>query len=499
MSSGRPVRLARNFLWLFLANVVGQVFNLVGLIHLARTWNPATFGLWNQGQAWMLYALRAGELGLEVIGIRTIARGVGGGVRRVVGNVLALRAGLAAGLLGIVLTAGWLGLFPEGTAGIISLLALTLLPTAFILEWVFEAHQSVAVVGAGRILKGVLFAVGVLAFVHGTGDLPLAAGLYVGSIAFAILVVGAFAVRRFSLYPLPAGRKGARELLTEAVPVGLATMLSQYNLFVGTVLGGYLLADDQVGQFSAAQRLVVFVWAYGIVTSNRVILPRLSRLHESSPADFAAFAARYFRLLVLVAVPLCVFGISGGPAAIELIYGAKYAESAVVLQILSVALAVGVACSVLEIALIASGRQKLFLKGMTGLAVVYTATTIAGMSLDGIRGAALAAVVSELAYLTFLLAAVPHVPALSLLRQLWRPVVAGLGSLGVLVAGGFRGIPGTLLLGGATYALLVFAVGGPTRDDVRSAWQSFGLARDAEDAAGDPADEHDNGPRPGTP
>ncbi len=449
---------------LFLSNSLGQLAFLAGFVHLAKVLGPASFGLWNLAQAWMLYLLRFGDPGLEVVGIRSIARGTAE-LSRLVGDVIGIRLMLTALLMIAVLLLGYFGFLPPGGESLIPIFSLTLFPVAVILEWVFEAHQAVGLPGAARILKGVVFGALILAFVSDRSQIATSVYIYVGSFTLGSIMVAAVAIRKYRLLPLSFSRVQARRTLSEGLPIGVATVLSQYSLFIGTFLIGYISTQQELGYYTAAQRLVIFVWAYGIVTSNRVLLPRLSRLFHESSEEFFDFVRRVVRVLIVVSMPLGIVLIAGAPSIISLLYGVQYQPSALVLRILGAALIVGIIRSVIEIALIASDRQGLYMKGMIGLSILYTCSTLAGIWQWGIAGAAWASVASECCYMIYLLVVFSRSEVPGILALLWQPFMVACTIVGLLAAARIESLPIIIVGGIAAYLGVLAVTGYINRDD----------------------------------
>jgi O-antigen/teichoic acid export membrane protein len=395
----RARRLVRNFSLLFSSNVLGQLFGLLAMVHLARAFGPALFGVWNLALTWVLYFQRAGELGLEVTGIRRIARSEP--FMSIIWAVLNARALLAVSLIAVVWLLQVLDVFPHGSGPIVILLSLTLVPMAFSLEWVFEGHQEVGVVSTARILKGLLFAVLVVGFVADGTDMLASAWYYAASVALPAILVFARASRRFKLASYDVRGDNILGCVRESLPVGFATILVQYSFFAGTIVVSYMLVDRELGLYTAAHRLVVFVWAYGIVTSNRVLLPQLSKLHKDSEESYRGALMLIFRALLLVALPIGIVLFSGGRDLAEMLYGTEFQRSGDVLRILGLALVVAVVRSPLEVGLIASQRQHLYLLTMGWLAVLYTGFSVAGVTMGGIMGAAWASLAAESACLVY--------------------------------------------------------------------------------------------------
>jgi O-antigen/teichoic acid export membrane protein len=380
--------------YLFSSNVAGQFAFLLGVVRLARIFGPELFGLFNLSQAWLSYFFRFGEMGLEVVGIRAVARDPDR-MSGTVSNVVGLRLMLAVALFGAVLACASLGAFPKGSEQLIVIFSLSLFPMAVILEWVFESQQSVIVVSIARVLKGVVFLALTYFLVASPAQINGSAYYYVLSLAISSLLVFLVARARVRLAVSRFHWKEAKGMFVEALPIGLVTLCSQYSLFIGTFLLGYIVADKELGFYTASHRLVIFMWAYGITTSTRVILPQLSILHKQSEAQFGDFIAKYFKMIAICACIIGLVALLGGDEIIRVCYGAAYQESAPIFRILSCALVIAVMRSILETGLIASHRQRQLMWGTIGLAGAYTVFTVAFSAWWGVKGTAFAAVLSE--------------------------------------------------------------------------------------------------------
>jgi O-antigen/teichoic acid export membrane protein len=459
-------RLVRNFVMLFVANVAGQVLLLFAMVHLARVVGPVAFGVWGFAQAWMMYLFRIGEMGLEVAGIRAIAIGGSESVRPTVWNVLAVRLVLAVAMIAVIAMAVALGLFPEGSGKLLMIFSIAVLPVAAILEWVFEAHQEIPVVGLSRILKGFLFGGMVLLLVRNPDQIVDAAWFYTCSLVIPSLVVFVIAIRRFSLLPPRRDRESLRKLVRAALPIGVATTLSQVTLFIGTVLAGYLVLPERLGYYAAGHRLVIFVWVYAIVSLDRVILPQLSRLFGSSHDGFVSFVNKYLRALSLLAFPIAVCGFAGGAAVIHLLYGETYAASAMVFQVLCLALGIAMIRSVFEVGLIAAHRQRLYMYGMMGLVAVYCVLTFIGLKLWDIVGAAWASVVAEFCYAVYLLIVFRYLRIREVMRVCAKPMLASAVLFAAMLVTDTHALPSVIAGGVLGYPLLLLLFGGLAQKDL---------------------------------
>ncbi|MFN0158895.1 MAG: oligosaccharide flippase family protein [Bacteroidota bacterium] len=423
MSIGR--RLTRNFTVLLAGNIVGQVFNLLAILHLARVVTPSAFGAWNLASAWMLYLLRAGDFGLEVVGLRRVARNPEDSSLWMT-NIVLLRGVLAVLLFGVSVGLGSSGLIPADAAGLLTLFALTLFPMAMSTDWIFDSRQEVLAVTLNRVIKGLLFFVLVVLFVRSTGDTEMAAWFYVASIALPTFVLFHMASREFhfSVRGFSAGR--ALQVFRESMPIGVATILTNYNLFAATLIGGYLLTGSELGYFTAMHRLIVFVWAYAIVTFHRVLIPTLTTQFHGSKELYIRFVQRFFNLAVIAAVPIGLAGLLLSEHIISLLYPPAYVGAAPVLRLLLWSLVLVIGRAIFEIALIASDLQRRYSYGIVLVSIGYTAVTPFLILHKGIVGAALASLIVETAYFLALLISFPHAKPFALGTALWKPCLAAI-------------------------------------------------------------------------
>jgi O-antigen/teichoic acid export membrane protein len=390
--------IIKNFVLLFTSNIIGQLFYLGGLVHLARILGPGGFGLWNFAQAWLMYLFRGGEMGLEVVGVREIARNPDN-TPNLISAVITSRCLLAIILFFIVSLAIVFGLIPKDTIPLMIAFSIAIVPMAFILEWVFEGHQSLSSVSIARIAKGIIFFILVISFVKSTNEITLSAFFYVISITIPIVYIGWLVLKRF-------GHADIKDILSffpflwkSALPIGLATLLSNYSLFLGTMVIGYTMQRDQLGYFTASHRIMLFLWAYIISNLQRVVLPTLTNLNKSSVDSFRSFVEKFLRYAVFISFGIGLLITSFSSIIIHVLYSDNYNPSVPVLQILVWAFAMASNRMILEMALLASDRQRLYFYGMIFIAILYTTFTPLLISIYGINGAAYAALISESLYL----------------------------------------------------------------------------------------------------
>lgn len=416
-------KLLRNFIVLLAGNVIGQILSFVGLAYLARVLGPSGFGVWNFAQVLMLYLLRVGEFGLEVVGIRETSRDP-----RIlspwIATVVSIRFLFALVLFGLTLLVSKTNLLPDGTSSLVLISALAVFPMALLLEWVFESRQEVGLISLARILKGLLFFLGIFFMVSNKADVERAAYLYVASLVIPGLLIFSMVVRRFGSDWSSISYRKIVEALAKSAPIGIASLLSMYSLSLATLVVGYLLSKEELGFFTAAHRIVLFLWAYVITSMHRIILPGLSRSFQESLPHFQQFVEKCFRLSALVALPIGLVGTLCGVELMRLLYSVQYEASGAAFGILLWAFIFSTIRSILEIALIASDRQAKYMKGILFLSTIHTVLIPILTLKFGIIGTSVAVVGAELAYFIYLVITTPYSKPAFLWKNLWKPLLA---------------------------------------------------------------------------
>jgi O-antigen/teichoic acid export membrane protein len=461
VASGKS--LLRSFLTLSFGNITAQLLLLVAFAALGRTLGPEGFGWWSFSYAVMLYLFRLDEFGMEVMGVRAIARGQTPAASRI-SSVLTTRLLLAIVLFSCAAFASAVGIIPAQARLLVIVLSLAVFPLALSLEWAYEAIQRFEFVSLARVLKAILFVALVLAVSDPSIISMSCAVFYVLSLVVPAAYLLFDAPRRFGRIRLQFDWHASRALLRESWPVGVATFLSQFSLFFATVYLGYVATATEVGIFSAAHRLIVFVWAYGIVASNRVLLPTLSRLHGESPVDFDLLVTRATRLFLVLALPMGVLGTLTSKSIIVLVYGPSYATASRVFDVLLWVLVIAISRSAAEISYWASDRQRLYVTRILMLGVAHSVAVPIGYMLDGIRGVALGMLCAESLFAGWLVLGSRIAWNRSIVVTLGRTLLASSITFVALSFVPMSIVP-TLLFGIAVYGGILLAVGEITAAD----------------------------------
>lgn len=416
-------RALRNFIFLSIGSIIGQVFFLLGTIQLGRKLGPAAFGMWTYAQTLLIYMTRLDDFGIEVTAIRTVSKDHSS-INQQVNDVLLLRMIFTIITLAVVFCILFLEQ-PLSTSSILILIfSIGAIPSALYLEWLYESVQKAGRVALTRIMKGFLFFIFVIMTVHFQKDINMGAWSYVLSLSVPAVVLLFIVQIDYRIKLVPLHYKRYLFLLRESWPIAVTTMLTHVELFFAILYLGFVSNSTELGLFSAAHRLVIFVWAYGLVAANRALLPILSSVHEGCAEEYDWHILKILRLSFLIALPIGLVGCLISHDLIRVVYGDAFGKAGEVLQIIVWMIVIGLSRTGLEMGLIASNQQLKYLGAMFVLAGLFIVLIPVGYSVLGLRGMAYGMVIAEGLYTLYLLQITNMFRSLLKAPFLWKGILS---------------------------------------------------------------------------
>jgi O-antigen/teichoic acid export membrane protein len=477
-------RLARNFAWLALSVFFVRLIGLVTAIYLARTLSLTTYG----------------ELGiaLSIVAIVGTLVRAGTGTRATrltavdpsaIPNIYADINGFRVTVAMICIAALWLlsPLIAKATSVPKPLLILCtplLLSYGLTVVWAFRGLDKMHIVMGGEVAEKLLMLLGLLMLVRGEGNDVL--WVPVVEIGAALTVVWWLRHRLGRLYSGLALRFRTSvwpTIAREAVPFGLAGVISAVYMSGIVPLLGWLSTADAAAGFLVAQK-VMLTLALFLLVINQASFPSMSRLlsREQSErtserslanelrSDFNALAlqATLLRYYLLLTTPLFLLALNYSSDLLALLFGENYRDAGPILVILLSALPFLAANNSMALLLRAIPRPGSVLTGrMVGIFVLLTCAVIL-IPVYGARGAATALVSAEIAVtLIFSMLVWRATGGLPVDIRCLGPIVAGLmAAMSFLMTPSWPE-PARLLLASAVYVAIVFLARSISLNEIR--------------------------------
>lgn len=386
-------RIVKNTTSLLVSGIISSLIGLVVIIYLARVLGPGDFGKINFVMAIVIYFTLIANLGLPLLGTREVAK-QRDKIKDYLSSILTLRLCLAVLGFGLLLIMTFFLNKPLDIKYLLILYGLGLIPAALLLDWVFQGVERMEYIGAARILAGATFLALVIWFVKNPGQLLLIPCFQVAGNLLAAGVLIFFSVRHFGKPKFRFDLVFWRSLLRQALPIGLALIMTRVFFYIDIVMLGFMKSIEDVGYYSAAYKIIMFLIMAGGAYHD-AIFPLMSSYYKTSLDSLTRLLQPTAKLMVTMGLPLAVGGVILAKPLMHLLYGPGYGAGIIALQILIWAVLGNYINSIFAKGLVACGRQIKWTQIMIVVVVVNLILNFILIPPLGIIGAAIATVSAE--------------------------------------------------------------------------------------------------------
>jgi O-antigen/teichoic acid export membrane protein len=427
LSSG----IVRNILSIGFGDFIAKLITFFIFAYVARVLSPTYFGVLTFAAALVGFFLPFVDYGFGFIGTREVSRNAQV-LTRLVKNVVLIRLILAVLSFCILLVITSLVAFSVIERRVILLYGLGFLAAVFSLAWAYQAVGKTGWFVVEKLVQALLYAVGVLFFVKGTGDVALVPLLaFVSSLFGVVVVILGFLPRRWKRSS-SVDFSFCWSLLRSAFPLFLSLFLVQISASFSTTLLGFLSSKEEVGYFSAAFKVILVVAILpNLLWSS--FYPFLSR-YADSESQREKVLGIFLKYTTVLGIPISFLGFGFSREIVSFIYGEQYSSAVLPLQILFASVSFQFFGFAFTKPLPAFGKENLYLKYLSIGAGVNVVGGSLLITLFGATGGAVTTLLAELLMVILSFLYIRTIARLKLLRNLLLSAVgSGLSYLCVLV------------------------------------------------------------------
>ncbi len=326
-------RAFNNVFWLVLSEVTSKSLVFLGTVYLARVLGKAGFGLFSLSLAVGVYFGVVADIGVEAYGVRAVAQ------RREQTNELYNTLNSLRFILSIVLLVFFFVVLYFVNTPLekkLILLAGAFYAVAYSLssDWVFRGMEKMQYIFVGRITASLAFLGGIYLLVKGSSDTVEASFVYsssvlVGSVTFLFLLFKKFRIP----FVLRISFKEWGEHIKESFYFAINGLFNNLSLFIPVFFMGFWNSDEELGIFSAPHRLAMMVVRVGVLVII-ALYPTLSSLYVTDRDRFKKVHTEFERLIVGIAMPLCIVATIFGKDIMLFLFGNPYIESGGIFNVL---------------------------------------------------------------------------------------------------------------------------------------------------------------------
>jgi O-antigen/teichoic acid export membrane protein len=394
--------ILKNTFWLTVAEMVQAGIGFLIVVWLARHFGPVIYGQWAFALSFVALFSVFADFGFTTLTVREIARDKSK-TAQYLDNILIMKLILGLITLGlIVLIVQFLGKEPEVVKLVYFLGIYTVINIfATFFHSIFRANEKMQYETACRVIQSLSLFGLVAYFILNKGPILTISYAYIGAALIGVSFSLAFIWRYFSKFFLKIDFKVCKEILSEAWPFGLSFIAISIYYYLGSVMLGIMKSNEEVGWYNAAYTVILFTQVFGVIMTAS-FFPKLSQKYKESLESLKAVVNKFAKILHIFAWPIAFGGTLLASRILIFFYGKEYLPGTLALQILAWSMAIIYINTTYGEIIKATDRQKLYLIGVGGGAVLNVILNFLLIPLLSLNGAALATLLTEIAVLIFM-------------------------------------------------------------------------------------------------
>jgi O-antigen/teichoic acid export membrane protein len=393
-------KIAQNTAWLYGAEVISKVFQVVLVIILARKYGADIFGQYSFAMSFTLIFAMFADLGITPFIIREISRNKKL-VSTYINNLLFIKALL--GVLSFVLIFAIINLL--GYPADVKLLVYSFGAYNILfqlLEFVksfFKAYELMYLDSVIKITEKVITTVLALFLVY--YGYPLLYVSYAFLLSMLVSIVVAFFMFRRRIFRAGGSaisRSLIKRILYKNLPFTLILIFSTIYFRIDVVLVNKLLGSAQTGIYTSAMQIVEVFMFIGIFIGVAVF-PPLSRSYKTNRQRFWNIYEKILKGLLIAGVPIVMLIWMWGDRFILFLFGGEYSSAGIVLKFLVVFLFFNFFSTLNNYMMVAMDKEKSFARILAVVLILNSIANLVLIKYYDVSGAAFAKVLFEAVYL----------------------------------------------------------------------------------------------------
>ncbi|MBS4029777.1 MAG: flippase [Ignavibacteriales bacterium] len=459
----------KNFSFLTTADIASRLLGFFATAYLARTLGVEKFGIINIGFAILSYGILITNPGIQLFGTRELTKEKNN-ISEFVGEIVSLRLFLACCACLLLFLFSNVVFASQEIFLVTIVFLLSLIPSAFLLEWVFHAEEKMAIISVSRISAQVTYLAFVLLFVASPKETPFVAIAWLLSIVVSALLLFFLFQKKYSLRlqwnisSLFQQNGRWKTILQSSFPIGLGAWLGQIVVNFPPLALAFFLSEKEVGFFSAAFKVVFF-----LLIIDRIFFflfyPIIIKTFNLSVEKLQQTLSLSLKIIITLALPLCVGGTFLAEKIITFIYGNGFEQSAGILQLIVWFVLFTAMHSIFVVGLIGINQEKVFSKTMVVGTIIHILCIAIGAFFFHSIGVSVGFVLGEIITMIMMFKQFSGFVPLNIFQSLPRPLVASFVMATVLSLTISFPLFIQILFGIFAYSFPLFLLGGWTKHD----------------------------------
>lgn len=326
--------IAKNTIWLMVAQIVTTVLGLIYLAYLMRHLGPEEWGIISYALSLTAILSILLDLGLNTLITREIARdrSVTG---KYAGNILIIKLLLSVSLFVIVAIAVIFIGYSEEVSTVIELILLSIIFTSIsqFCYNILQANEIMEYQAFGSMINSLLMLSGVLFAIHNNFNIVGFSAIYAGTGLLVLIYSTAVCVMKVGIPRFEIDLAFWKQTLLEGFPYGLSGFFGTIYYYIDSVMLYPMQGEAAVGWYNTAYRLFIYVLFIPQILST-TLFPVMARLSALSKSSVKLAYEKFFKYMAMLGIPLGVGTTLLAGKIIYTLFGSGYSNSTIALQIL---------------------------------------------------------------------------------------------------------------------------------------------------------------------
>ena len=362
-------RLMKNISYLMVSQILSYVLMFIYTLITARYLGVTEFGIISFALAFVTIISIFTDLGLNTVLTREIALN-NSLEQKYINNIFSTKLILVFIVLVISLIYLFIMHYQKDILYIVFIISLSVIFTTFssFLYAITQAHENLKYQAIGSVLSSFLLLIGILLVEYFNLNVFWVVILYLFASVLVLIYILKFYFSHFILPKFEFNLDFNKAILKDSLQICLIGIFVTVYVWIDSMILFSIKGGQPTGLYSAAYRIMLFFYFIPIAV-NYSIFPIISKLHSSNRSLVEKLLEKYFVLMVMISIPICILVSLLANKIVVMLFGNAYLESVLVLQILIWSILFAFTSSPFAELFIATKRQIIVTK-ITGLCMV---------------------------------------------------------------------------------------------------------------------------------
>ena len=389
-------KILQNFTFLALGKTLGDIFTFILFVSLSREFGTVGIGQYSFAMGLTGFCVVLADFGLYEFTVKKLSRN-----RELFDNeyfcILMLRLFLSFVVFACLVVVVYLSSASNDMKMIIVIIGLYQILYTVLegIGTIFLSYEDMHIVGILELSTKFLIAIiGVILIYLGVGLITVLA-MYPLITTIQICLSYKIVLKKYGMFIRVLDVQLIKDDLKGSFPYFISLINNQLSTRMDVIFLGFILTAGAVGIYNASYR-IVFIFMVLAHFFGISLLPQSTQLFCGANEKLKKLTNDSLNTVLLFCIPAAAGIWLLSPQIIDTIYGPEFAESTQVLRYLSIIIFLVFPEKILGFLLISSDKQMLRAKFQWAAVVIYLIGNLILIYFMGVKGAAIATVISEI-------------------------------------------------------------------------------------------------------